>query len=602
MSIGASPRSARGGTVRARLRRSVTGVAAVSLLLVGPVVVVAGSGTSAGAAPRPALDRSKPAAFPLATPSPTISSVTPTTGPSTGGTTVTIRGAGFTGVTEVSFGTVPATNSQIVATRTTKLSVVAPAHTPGTVSVSITTTHGSATDHDAFTYFTPTPTIGSLTPPRGATTGGTSVTIKGAHLTATTEVTFGAAQAPTFRVTGTTKLVAETPAHAAGTVAVTVDTTHGTVAKATAFTFFVPAPTVSSVTPSSGPTVGDTVVTVRGTHLTGASRVSFGTVAATTLHVSSASALTARTPAHGAGAVTVAVTAPGGTGASPGAFTFTAPVRVTSPPPPPKTPGYDLVGADGGVFVFPLGQASGFFGSLPGLTPPVHVKDVVGIVPTNHYSGYDLVGADGGVFVFPLGQASGFFGSLPGLTPPVHVNDIVGIVPTNNYTGYDLVGADGGVFVFPLGQPSGFFGSLPGQGTHVDNIVGIAVTGDDRGYWLAGSTGHVYSLGDAPPVASPATSAPIVGIAADASSQGGWLVAKNGSVYPFGDAASFGTLPQEGTSVANIVSIVPTPSGNGYWVIGADGRVFAFGDATSQGTLPSLGVAVGDVVGAVPTG
>ena len=93
-----------------------------------------------------------------------------------------------------------------------------------------------------------------------------------------------------------------------------------------------------------------------------------------------------------------------------------------------------------------------------------------------------------------------------------------------------------------------------------------------------------------------------MGIAADASSQGGWLVAKNGSVYPFGDAASFGTLPQEGTSVANIVSIVPTPSGNGYWVIGADGRVFAFGDATSQGTLPSLGVAVGDVVGAVPTG
>ena len=80
----------------------------------------------------------------------------------------------------------------------------------------------------------------------------------------------------------------------------------------------------------------------------------------------------------------------------------------------------------------------------------------------------------------------------------------------------------------------------------MDNIVGIAVTGDDRGYWLAGSTGHVYSLGDAPPVGSPATSSPIVGIAADASSQGGWLVAKNGSVYPFGDAASFGTLPQAG--------------------------------------------------------
>ena len=75
-------------------------------------------------------------------------------------------------------------------------------------------------------------------------------------------------------------------------------------------------------------------------------------------------------------------------------------------------------------------------------------------------AGYDLAGSDGGVFVFPVGQASGFFGSLPGLG--VKVNNIVGIVPTNNFTGYNLVGSDGGVFVFPVGQSSGFFGSLPG--------------------------------------------------------------------------------------------------------------------------------------------
>ena len=94
----------------------------------------------------------------------------------------------------------------------------------------------------------------------------------------------------------------------------------------------------------------------------------------------------------------------------------------------------------------------------------MHVNDVVGIVPTNNYTGYDLVGSDGGVFVFPVGQAGGLLRLAAGPQPPVHVNDIVGIVPTNNYTGYDLVGADGGVFVFPVGQPSGFFGSLPGPG------------------------------------------------------------------------------------------------------------------------------------------
>jgi hypothetical protein len=285
-----------------------------------------------------------------------------------------------------------------------------------------------------------------------------------------------------------------------------------------------------------------------------------------------------------------------------------------------KTPaGYNLVGADGGVFVFPTSQSAGFFGSLPGLT--VHVDDVVGIVSTNNYSGYDLVGSDGGVFVFPTGLPSGFYGSLPGLG--VDVNHIVGIVPTDHYSGYDLVGSDGGVFVFPTGLPSGFYGSLPGMTTHVDNIVGIAVTGDDKGYWLAGSTGHVYNLGDAPAVTDPealclpplpSVGGPvvelppttpcttIVGIAVDSTSQGGWLVRSNGAVYPFGDATSYGTLPAGGNNRPTIGSIVATPSGHGYWLVGTGGRVFAFGDAASEGTLPSMGVDVSDVVGAVPTG
>ena len=146
---------------------------------------------------------------------------------------------------------------------------------------------------------------------------------------------------------------------------------------------------------------------------------------------------------------------------------------------PPQA--YDLVGSDGGVFVFPKGS-SGFFGSLPGLK--VSVNDVVGIVPTNDYTGYDLVGSDGGVFVFPTGQPKGFYGSLPGLK--VSVNNVVGIVPTNHGTGYDLVGSDGGVFVFPTGQSTGFFGSLPGDKVSVNNIVGIVAAPGGTGYFLVG--------------------------------------------------------------------------------------------------------------------
>ena len=139
---------------------------------------------------------------------------------------------------------------------------------------------------------------------------------------------------------------------------------------------------------------------------------------------------------------------------------------------PSEPAGYDLAGSDGGVFVFPTGQSSGFFGSLPGLG--VKVNNIVGIVPTNNFTGYNLVGSDGGVFVFPVGQSSGFFGSLPGLN--VKVTNVVGIVPTNNYQGYDLVGSDGGVFVFPVGQSAGFYGSLPSMNVHVSDIVGIVAS------------------------------------------------------------------------------------------------------------------------------
>jgi hypothetical protein len=266
-----------------------------------------------------------------------------------------------------------------------------------------------------------------------------------------------------------------------------------------------------------------------------------------------------------------------------------------------KSTGYDLAGTDGGVFVFPTGQSSGFYGSLPGLG--VKVNNIVGLVPTNNFSGYDLAGSDGGVFVFPTGQSSGFFGSLPGLG--VKVNNIVGLVPTNNYSGYDLVGNDGGVFVFPTGQSAGFYGSLPGLGVHTNNIVGIVAQPGGGGYLLAGRDGGVFVFGSAHFYGSlPGKGVVvnnIVAIAATPTGKGYYLVGSNGAVYPFGDAVGHGSLPAMGINVANIVSIVPTADGGGYWLIGSDGGVFGFGDATFIGSLPGLNVRVNNIVGAVPT-
>jgi hypothetical protein len=131
--------------------------------------------------------------------------------------------------------------------------------------------------------------------------------------------------------------------------------------------------------------------------------------------------------------VEISVTTQAGRGVAGGVYDYYSALANNS--------GYDLVGADGGVFVFPIGQNLGFFGSLPGLG--VRVSDIKGIVPTANDQGYFLVGADGGVFAF--GNAP-FENSLPGVG--VRVSDIVGIVPTSNDQGYFLVGADGGVFAF----------------------------------------------------------------------------------------------------------------------------------------------------------
>ena len=85
----------------------------------------------------------------------------------------------------------------------------------------------------------------------------------------------------------------------------------------------IPAPTVTSVAPVSGPAAGGTTVTVTGTNLTGTIAVDFGETPATNVVVADdGDSLTATAPA-GTGTVNVTVTTPGGTSATNEADQFT---------------------------------------------------------------------------------------------------------------------------------------------------------------------------------------------------------------------------------------------------------------------------------------
>jgi uncharacterized repeat protein (TIGR01451 family) len=87
-----------------------------------------------------------------------------------------------------------------------------------------------------------------------------------------------------------------------------------------------PAPTVNAIDPAQGPIAGGTAVTITGTNFVDGCAVTIGGVSATSVSFSSATTLTAVTPAHAAGAVDVVVTNPDTqTGNLTSGFTYVAP-------------------------------------------------------------------------------------------------------------------------------------------------------------------------------------------------------------------------------------------------------------------------------------
>ena len=197
-----------------------------------------------------------------------------------------------------------------------------------------TSTHpgAAATATNMAEFFSTTPNtapiISSLSPTSGPATGGTTVSISGTGFAVGATVTFGGTAATNVNVVGSTTITTTAPAHASGAVNVVVTNPGGQSATSTnGYSYAAaPAPTVSAVNPTSGPTAGGTSVTISGTGFGAGATVKFGGTAATGVVVNNSTTITATTPAHAAGPVDVVVTNSNGqSGSKTSAFTYTAP-------------------------------------------------------------------------------------------------------------------------------------------------------------------------------------------------------------------------------------------------------------------------------------
>ncbi len=328
-------------------------------------------------------------------------------------------------------------------------------------------------------------------------------------------------------------------------------------------------PSVSSVSPDTGPISGGAAITISGGGFANATAVTFGSVGAGQILSQSDTSITVVPPnAFGPLCVDVTVANSQGVSATSSAdqYGYGGDLNCGQ--------GYRFVASDGGIFDY---GAAGFWGS----TGSLHLNaPVVGMAVTPSTDGYWMVASDGGIFDY--GDAR-FYGSMGG--KPLN-KPIVGMASSPDGGGYWLVASDGGIFNFGDAPFDGSAGS-----THLNKpIVGMAATADGGGYWLVASDGGIFAYGDAlfhGSTGSLALNSPVVGMAAAPGGSGYWLVASDGGIFDFGTAGFFGSA---GSLRLNkpVVGMATTPDGGGYWLVAADGGIFTYGDAGFYGSAGGM--------------
>jgi len=238
---------------------------------------------------------------------PTITSIDPSSGIFSGGTTVTITGDEFIDTPTVEFGSF---FGSVTFVSSNKLSVVTPPGSLGAVDVIVTNPDGGNDIlSDGFTY-TPPPTVSSIVPSNGSAVGNTSVTINGSNFAATPTVAFDDVAATSIVFVNNNTITAVTPA-GNGTIDVMVTNPDGGSDTLIAGFTYNPPPTINSLNPTMGLPSGGTTITITGSDFVDdlGFGVTFDSNAATVNFVTP-TIVEVVTPAGSVGSVSIVVTNP----------------------------------------------------------------------------------------------------------------------------------------------------------------------------------------------------------------------------------------------------------------------------------------------------
>jgi len=177
----------------------------------------------------------------------------------------------------------------------------------------------------------PAPTVSSVSPTAGALAGGTSLSVTGTNFLSGATAAVGGTACTSPNVINSTSLSCTLPAKSAGTYAVAVTNSDGQSGSLSNAYTYQAAPTVSSVSPSTGTTAGGDAVTITGTGFLSGATAALGGTTCTSPNVTNSTTLTCTTGARSAGLVNAVVTntdTQSGTGTN--AFTYEAPFSPLS--------------------------------------------------------------------------------------------------------------------------------------------------------------------------------------------------------------------------------------------------------------------------------